>query len=780
MNVNNEGPLKPLTATPSSPRGIVSKDDYIDSERVRRSYAQLPLGVIATLVNALVLFFALLPVTPLFHLGLWMVGVISVSCLRLGQYVWYKKSGFRIGQVITWKRLFYVNLLAGGVVWGSAATFLFPHESVIHQVFMAFILGGMIAGSMGVFSIIQGSFWANSIPILTPIVIQFIAIGDGLSVAMGTMLTIFWCIMFLSANRLNLTVTTSLELRFENTELIAELRSEIKEREKAETALREHQREIELIVDERTAALQATNEKLGREIEWRKQTEEALRESEETYRDLVVNINDAIYSFDKTGIVSFISPAIEGILGYRPDELIGKPFNALIHPEEQTRVKNRFRAVLAGDIRAQEYRVEQKKGGYRWVQVSSRLLTKQGEVIGIQGVLRDLDEKKRLEAKLQQALKMEAIGSVAGGVAHDLNNILSGIMSYPQLMLMELEEDDPMRESLKVIQKSGERAAAIVQDLLTLTRRGVLTISAVSLNGIIQDYLASPEHQSLLSHHTGVSISFRPDKNLLNILGSYIHLLKTVMNLVSNAAEAITGEGEILITTENRHIDSPEAGAIQMPEGNYVQLKIEDTGEGIESQYLDRIFEPFFTKKKIGKSGTGLGMAVVWGTVQDHQGNIEVSSEPGHGTTFTLYFPATLQDVFTADDPSMDQYMGSGESILVVDDMEEQRGIAHAILQKLGYRVTTVASGEEAVELLKTQPVDLLLLDMIMETGMDGLETYQHIIKDNPRQKVIIVSGYSESDRMKEIRKLGAIAYLKKPYLLESLGCIVRDELGRI
>ena len=261
---------------------------------------------------------------------------------------------------------------------------------------------------------------------------------------------------------------------------------------------------------------------------------------------------------------------------------------------------------------------------------------------------------------------MEAIGAVAGGVAHDLNNILSGIISYPQMILMELSQDDPLRESVEIIQQSGEKAAAIVQDLLTLTRRGVLSMAAVSLNGIIEEYLVGPEYKNLLSHHyhSGVRVTFSPDEKLLNIIGSHIHLLKTVMNLVANAAEAISGEGDIRIITENRYVDSSDTEALRMHEGDYAMLRISDTGEGIEPKYIDKIFEPFFTKKKIGRSGTGLGMAVVWGTVQDHNGYIDVDSRPGHGTTFTLYFPATHQGLTSiGNQQDLEQYLGRGESI---------------------------------------------------------------------------------------------------------------------
>ena len=321
---------------------------------------------------------------------------------------------------------------------------------------------------------------------------------------------------------------------------------------------------------------------------------------------------------------------------------------------------------------------------------------------------------------------MEAIGTLAGGVAHDLNNILSGIVSYPELLLMHLPEDSLLRKPISTIKKSGEKAASIVNDLLTLARRGVVVTEVVNLNDVVSEYLRSPEYEKLKSYHPAYRVETNFEKDLLNILGSPVHLSKTVMNLVSNAAEAMPEEGEIFISTENRYLDSPLKAYDNIKEGDYVVLTVSDTGEGISSQDLKRIFEPFYTKKVMGRSGTGLGMAVVWGTVKDHKGYIDIETTEGKGTTFTLYFPVTRKK--PAEDESIlsiEEYKGKGESVLVVDDVEEQRTIASDLLKELGYSVTTVSSGEEAVDYMKNHSPDLLILDMIMDPGIDGLGDLQ-------------------------------------------------------
>ena len=384
------------------------------------------------------------------------------------------------------------------------------------------------------------------------------------------------------------------------------------------------------------------------------------------------------------------------------------------------------------------------------------------------------------EKRLARAKKMEALGTLAGGVAHDLNNVLSGIVSYPDLLLLDIPEDSPLRKPILTIQRSGKKAATIVQDLLTLARRGVVATKVTNLNQIIDSYLKAPEFEKLKEFHPGVKIESDLERNLLNIMGSPVHLSKTVMNLVSNAAEAMPDGGNIFISTKNEYIDKPIRGYDDVKEGDYVILTVSDGGVGISSEDTEKIFEPFYTKKVMGRSGTGLGMAVVWGTVKDHKGYIDIQSTKGKGTKFTLYFPVTRKEITgRVEALPTDEYMGKGETILVVDDVVEQREIASGILKKLGYSVTTVSSGEEAVDYMKGNSADLLVLDMIMDPGIDGLETYKRILELHPVQKAIIASGFSETDRVKEAQRLGAGKYIKKPYTLEKIGIAVKEELEK-
>ena len=389
-------------------------------------------------------------------------------------------------------------------------------------------------------------------------------------------------------------------------------------------------------------------------------------------------------------------------------------------------------------------------------------------------------ERQRLETMLHRAEKMEALGTMAGGVAHDLNNVLGVLVGYSELMLLKTPKGNPLRNHAANILQSGQRGAAIIQDLLTLARRGVAVSEVLQLNKIVADVLETPELEKLKSYHPNVTITTELDPDLLNIEGSPIHLSKTIMNLVSNAAEAIAESGDITVRTKNVHIDKPLAGYENMQLGDYAALLVHDNGNGISDKDLSKIFEPFYTKKVMGRSGTGLGLAVVWGTVKDHKGYIDVVSNDRDGTTFTLYFPATREAATEkASRIPPAQYMGRGESILVVDDVKEQRELAENMLGSLGYRVSSVAGGEQAVAYLQKHKADLLVLDMIMDPGIDGLETYRRILAFNPGQRAVVVSGYSETERVKTVQRLGAGAYIRKPYLMEKIGMAVRKELDR-
>ncbi len=388
------------------------------------------------------------------------------------------------------------------------------------------------------------------------------------------------------------------------------------------------------------------------------------------------------------------------------------------------------------------------------------------------------ESKEELEARLFRAEKMEALGTLAGGVAHDLNNILSGIATYPELLLMSIEESNSMYRPLQTIKKSGDKAAAIVQDLLTLARRGVAINDVVDLNSIISEYLESPEFSLMMDGSTVITLDVNLATDLFPLLGSRLHLFKTVMNLVNNAVESMANGGEVSIVTANCYMDTRLSLYDEVLEGEYITLTVSDTGEGISEADMERIFEPFFTKKKMGRSGTGLGMAVVWGTVQDHKGYIDCQSKVDSGTVFTIYFPVSRDELsvkeIVSDFPAL---AGNNEKILVVDDIAQQLEIASMILTKLNYAVHTVSSGEDALSFLEDNKVDLVILDMIMEPGMDGLDTYREILEMYPGQKAIIASGYSETDRIRKAMELGVELYLKKPYAINTLGQSVKAVL---
>lgn len=389
-------------------------------------------------------------------------------------------------------------------------------------------------------------------------------------------------------------------------------------------------------------------------------------------------------------------------------------------------------------------------------------------------------EQKRIQEQLQRRQRMESIGLMASGVAHDLNNILSGIIGYPELLLMKLPKDSDLRPSLEAVCESGQRAATVVADLLTVARGAASSRAVHDLNDIIREYLTSPEFHHLESLYPDISYMQKLTAAEANVSCSAIHVKKCIMNLVLNAAEAVADRGVVTLSTYNQIIDSeaeepePRTG---LPAGEYVVLSVGDSGPGISKDALNHIFEPFYSTKVMGRSGTGLGLSVVWNTMEDHNGKITVSSS-SEGTCFYLYFPKTEEERKKAEASSgLESMTGNNEYILVVDDDPSLRDIAEKMLKKMGYRADSVSSGEAALEFVSRMPVDLVVLDMLMEPGMNGRRTYEEIIKLYPQQKAIIVSGFSESEEAKAALKLGAAEFVSKPYSMKTLGRAVKKAL---
>ncbi len=382
--------------------------------------------------------------------------------------------------------------------------------------------------------------------------------------------------------------------------------------------------------------------------------------------------------------------------------------------------------------------------------------------------LKDITDIEHLQDQYNRAQKVETVGLMAGAVAHDLNNILSGIVSYPELLLMKLPEKSDLRGPLEAIQTSGKRAAAVVDDLLTVARGVASVKSTEDINSIVTFYMQSPEFIELQNRYPDIKFTFTLEPQELNIFCSTVHVQKSIMNLIANGAESIGGIGEVKLETKK----------ITSRDGNKVLLTVSDSGSGISPSDVKQIFEPFYTKKKMGKkSGTGLGLAVVWNTMEDHDGTVDVVSDKS-GSHFSLYFNESIEKKqLTGDLSAYTEKLGHGENVLIIDDEDLQREIATQLLSFLGYNVSSVKSGEEAILFLKNNHVDLVLLDMMMEPGMNGYETYKKIIAINPKQKAIITSGYSEDIHVENTLRLGANALVKKPYSIESIGKAIKEAL---
>ena len=525
----------------------------------------------------------------------------------------------------------------------------------------------------------------------------------------------------------------------------------------------------------------------ARDVTQRVNYEKALKESEEKYKEIVKYAPAGIFEFNlKTFKLISVNDVMSEYTGYTENELLHMGLFDLLNEESREKAKELFGNVFYGQVDPlpAEYKIRGKNGQKLSVMTNSKFFFENGAPIKAMTVVHDLtaikiaeEEKKVLEVKLQSAKKLESLGTLAGGVAHDLNNILSGIVSYPDLLLHDIEEDSSLREPLLTIKKSGEKAAEIVQDLLALARRSVAAKKVINLNQIVNDFITSPEYRQIIGDQHDLKVEMNLTEGILNVVGSCSHISKAVTNLVANAADAMPAGGKITIATRDCYIDKPYTGFEIIPEGEYAILEVTDTGIGMPPSDLDKIFEPFYTKKVLGRSGTGLGMSVVWGAVKDHDGFIDIITEEGSGTSFVLYYPASRSEIESLSPVYIEDYLGKGESILIIDDAPEQRDLAKRMMERLGYDVTTAASGEEAVVLVKNRSFDVLILDMIMPPGIDGLVTYREILKIIPDQKAVIASGFAKTERVNETQKLGAGIYIKKPYTLEKIGLAVRAEL---
>lgn len=510
-----------------------------------------------------------------------------------------------------------------------------------------------------------------------------------------------------------------------------------------------------------------------RDISDRKNAESALHASEERFRALIESGTNLVAILGRNGKFHYVSPSAQSLFGYETSEILGKSPRDFMHADDIYACEKTMRDAVSrpGKTLAMNVcRCRHKDGSWLWVEGAMICLYDQPGVDGIVFSARDVTETRRLQEFASRAQRLETAGRIAGQVAHDFNNLLGPLVAYPDFIKEGLPDSHPLLQYVQDMKDAAEQMSEINQQLLTLGRRGHYSLEPLDLNGVVTRALSQirPVPETLL-------IEQELADDLMTVKGGGCQIFRAITNLISNARDAMQDIGVLTIKTENYYNDDSKGSLADIGRGEYVKLTITDTGTGIPSEAYPKIFDPFFTTKIADrKRGSGLGLSVVHAVVEDHDGYIDCKTSIGEGTSFFVYFPTTREN---AEMGEVDSLAGRGENILVVDDDRMQRDVCRNLLEKLGYRTTLCESGEEALKLMKRGSYDLLVVDMIMPNGIDGTETMKRALEINDAQKAIVVSGYAESERVREALRLGASEFIRKPLSLKSISHAVRRAL---
>jgi len=506
--------------------------------------------------------------------------------------------------------------------------------------------------------------------------------------------------------------------------------------------------------------------------------QEQLRQSEARYRTLVDGVRDVIFALAPDGTIASLNPAFETITGFPRDEWLGRPFEQLVHSDDLPLALELLSGVARGEPRpVNQFRIRTRKGDYRMGEFAATPQYREGQLASILGIGRDVTERLSLEQQLRQAQKMEAVGRLAGGVAHDFNNILTAITGYADLLLEDLGTTDRRRDDIAEIRKAAERAAGLTRQLLAFSRQQVMQVRVLDLNDVVADT------QNMLGRLLGEDIALvtRLDPALGAVKADPGQLEQVIMNLAVNARDAMPGGGKLTIETANAELDDTYVREhFPARPGSYVMLAVSDTGTGMSDEVQSHLFEPFFTTKEKGK-GTGLGLATVYGIVKQSGGYIWVYTEPGHGTTFKIYLPRVAgAPAQRASGPKASPVGAGTETVLLAEDEAAVRAVARHALERQGYTVLEASSGEAALDLAERHSgrIHLLLTDVIMP-GMNGRALALRLSELRPDLRVVYMSGYTEEAITRHGVLEPGLTYVQKPFTPEGLARKVREVLDR-
>ncbi|MBC8431196.1 MAG: PAS domain S-box protein [Desulfobacterales bacterium] len=554
-------------------------------------------------------------------------------------------------------------------------------------------------------------------------------------------------------------------------------------RYRAKEELREYRHHLEDLVESRTAKLEESNQRLQAEIIERIQTAEALKESEEKYRSILDSIEDGYWEVDIDGNYTFFNDAMCRILRYPKDELAGMNNRKYMDKENAKKVLKTFNNVYRTGIstRALDWKLIRKDGSECFIETMVSLMKDpDGQPTGFRGVARDITErklgeveKKKMAAQLQQVERMESLGTLAGGVAHDFNNLLMGIQGRTSLMMIDEDFTHRHLEHLRSIEKYVVNATDLTKQLLGFARGGKYEVKPSNLNELVKN-----NSEMFGRTKKEITIHSKFQENIWPVAIDRGQIEQVLLNLYVNAWHSMPGGGDLYIETENLMLNKQYVESYQKDVGRYVKITITDTGIGMDKATQTKIFEPFFTTKEMGR-GTGLGLASVYGIINNHDGFISVYSEKGIGTTFNIFLPTSEKEVVEEKRPSDDISKGT-ETVLIVDDEQMIIDVSKALLAKMGYNVLTAGGGKEALEIYKAYKlkIDLVILDMIMP-NMGGSETFDQLKEINPDVKVLLSSGYSIDGQATEILERGCSGFIQKPFNLKRLSQKLRNILDK-
>ncbi len=528
-----------------------------------------------------------------------------------------------------------------------------------------------------------------------------------------------------------------------------------------------------------TAQIRQSLAAMQQQVTELEQAKEALRQSEQKYRQLFENAGDIVYTLDMAGNLTAVNPAITQITGYTPEEILDMGFMEIIHPDDRRMIAESMGRKLAGEhLEPYETRITAKDGRPLVLELNSTVLKDDdGRLVGIQGIARDVTQRREVEQALRQAQKLESLGLLAGGIAHDFNNLLTGMLAQASLALGKLPLDSDSRDHLQKVMKAAERASDLTHQLLAYAGKGQFQVDVLDLNQVINSYLGLLETAVSKQIH----LQFDLSDHLPGIEADRGQIQQLAMNLVINAAEAFAGDDDrITIRTFSQELAEDDNqsfwGGDTLPPGEYVCLEVADNGVGMDKATMSRIFDPFFSTKADGR---GLGLSATLGIIRAHQGGLQLESQPGQGTRFVLYFPASPFSPI-ADEPAVTAVQPqTGGLVLVIDDEESVREAVADILDMAGLQVIAAENGRVGLDIysVRQAEIDLVLLDMQMPV-MNGAETFRALAAVNPKVKVLLSSGYTENEVTGQFAGLPLAGFLQKPYNFDTLVTTVQSALA--